>query len=63
MLIIKIEGKTTLDSALKKLKQKFSNTKVAKELNERKTFKKESQKRREEVKKAKYREFLRNKFL
>ena len=61
MIIIKIEGKTSIDSALKKLKNKFSSTKVVKELNERKTFKKKSEKRRDEIKKAKYIESIRKK--
>lgn len=59
MIIVKLEGKTSIDSALKKLKNKFNNTQVVKELNERKTFKKKSQKRREEIKKARYKESLR----
>ncbi len=54
MLIVKIEGKTTIESALKTLKSKFIKTKMARELNERKTFTKKSIKRRDEIKKATY---------
>lgn len=49
----------SIDSALKKLKNKVNNTKLVKQLNERKTFKKKSQERRDEIKKAKYKESLR----
>jgi ribosomal protein S21 len=52
MLIIKIEGKTSIDSALKTLKNKFSKCKISKELNERKTHKKKSERRRAVVRKA-----------
>lgn len=54
MLVVKIEGKETLEKALKKLKKKFDKTKVVKELRERKYFKKKSEKRREEIRKAEY---------
>jgi len=58
MLFIKIEGRTTIDSALKILKNKFSKTKVLNELRERKTFVKKSERRREEIIKARRRESL-----
>ena len=61
MIVVKIEGKMSIDSALKKLKNKFNNTQVVKQLNERKTFKKKSERRREEIKKARYKESLRQK--
>ena len=61
MIIVKIEGKMSIDAALKKLKSKFVATQVTKELNERKTFKKKSQRRREVVKKARYIESIRKK--
>lgn len=60
MIIVKIEGKTNIESALKTLKSKFIKTKIAKELNERKSFTKKSIKRRAEVKKAKYIQKLRS---
>jgi|LauGreDrversion4_2_1035121.scaffolds.fasta_scaffold3852244_1 ribosomal protein S21 len=54
MIIINIEGKTSIESALKTLKKKFSKCKIAKELNDRKTYKKKSEERRSVVKKAKF---------
>lgn len=60
MLFIKIEGRTNIDSALKTLKNKFSKTKVLNELRERKTFVKKSERRREEILKAKRIQSLRN---
>jgi len=54
MIFIKIEGKNSLDSALKQLKFKFTKYGVAQELNERKTFKKKCVARREEIRKAEY---------
>ena len=42
MLIIKIDGKKSIDNALKNLKNKFIKTGISKELLERKTFKKKS---------------------
>lgn len=47
MLIVKIEGKDTLEKALKKYKRKWDNTKTTKQLRDRKEFKKPSVKRRE----------------
>ena len=54
MLIIKIEGKKSIDSALKTLKNKFIKTGTSKELFERKTFTKKSILRRDSIKRAKY---------
>lgn len=54
MLIINIEGKQTIDSALKKLKSKYIKTGIQKELFSRKEFKKKSVVRRETISKAKY---------
>ena len=59
MLIVKIEGKETLERALKKLKNKFQKIEIVKELRERTEFKKPSVKRREVLKKAKYVEKMR----
>ncbi len=44
----------SIEAALKKYKYKYLKIGVSKELNERKTFKKKSVARRDEVKKAKY---------
>ena len=60
MIIIKIEGKDNLDRSLKKLKRKFESIGITKELRKRKEFKKKSDKRREEVKKARYIEKLKS---
>jgi small subunit ribosomal protein S21 len=54
MIQINIDGKISIDAALKKYKYKYSKLYIVKELNERKTFKKKSVARRDEVKKAKY---------
>ena len=59
MIIVEIKGKTSLDSALKTLKNKFIKSKTVKDLNERKTFTKRSDKRRAKIRKAKYIESLR----
>ncbi len=56
MIIIKIEGKGSIESALKTLKSKFIKQQTLKELNERKTYTKKSEKRRAEVLKAIYSE-------
>lgn len=54
MIIVKVEGNTNIEKALKILKRKFDKTKTLKELRERKEFKKKSVKRRDEIKKATY---------
>jgi small subunit ribosomal protein S21 len=59
MIHVKIEGNMTIDSALKKYKHKYIKIGIVKELNERKEFVKKSVKRRDEIKKAKYRELKR----
>lgn len=56
MLIVKIEGKDTIEKAVKKLKRKFDNAKIGKILRERKQFTKKSVKRRDELKKAVYKQ-------
>lgn len=53
MLIIKAKGKR-IEYALKSYRQKVDKTGTLRELRERKRFKKKSQKRREEIGKAKY---------
>jgi small subunit ribosomal protein S21 len=52
MIVVKIEGKETIERALKTLKRKFDKTGTVKELRKRKTYQKPSEKRREEVRKA-----------
>lgn len=58
MIIVKIENKTTLENALKQLKNKVIKTRQAKNLLFRKEYKKKSVERREEIKKAIYKEKL-----
>lgn len=54
MIQINIDGKISIDAALKKYKYKYLKIGVLKELNKRKTFKKKSVARRDEITKAKY---------
>ena len=52
MMVVKIEGKETIEKALKTLKRKFDKQGIVKELRKRKTYQKPSEKKREEVRKA-----------
>jgi len=52
MIVVKIEGKETIERALKTLKRKFDKQGIVKELRKRKTYQKPSEKKREEVRKA-----------
>jgi small subunit ribosomal protein S21 len=61
MIIIDVKKEKSLDSALKKLKYKFSKNKTKDQLFEKKEFTKKSIKRREEIKKAKYKEYIKDK--
>jgi small subunit ribosomal protein S21 len=54
MIEIKIDGKISIDVALKKYKSKYIRIGIANELKERKTFTKKSVKKRQEIRKAKY---------
>ena len=56
MINIKLEGKMTIEQALKRYKMRFSKHKVIEELRERTHYVKDSVKRRDELKKAEYRE-------
>jgi small subunit ribosomal protein S21 len=56
MIIINLDGKMSIEQALKKYKMKFSKHHVMDELRERTEHVKESVKKREELKRAKYRE-------
>jgi small subunit ribosomal protein S21 len=53
MLKVKVEGKN-IERALKKYKSKIIRTRQMREVNKRKEFKKDSEKRREEIGKAIY---------
>ena len=59
MLKVVVHRGESIEKALKKLKRKFIKTKVVKQLRERSAYKKKSEKRREEILKAKYIEKLR----
>ncbi len=56
MLIINVKENESVDKALKRFKKKFEKTGVLKELRSRTAFTKPSIKRREEVKKAAYKQ-------
>jgi small subunit ribosomal protein S21 len=60
MLIINVEKSGSVDKALKIYKKKYKSTRVVEELRDRKTFAKPSEKRRDEKKKAIFREKWRN---
>jgi small subunit ribosomal protein S21 len=60
MLLINLKEHDTIDKALKKYKKKFEKTGVVKELRERQQFTKPSVKRRKQLIKARYKQFLNN---
>lgn len=55
MLKVKVQ-KGNIERALKKYKSKVIKTRQMREINKRKEHKKDSEKRREEINKAKYKE-------
>jgi small subunit ribosomal protein S21 len=54
MIIVEVNEKNPIEKALRKYKKKFENVGIIKELRDRKNFKKKSDLKREQVKKAKY---------
>jgi small subunit ribosomal protein S21 len=60
MIIIDLKKEKSLDSAIKKLKYKFTKNKTKEQLFERKEFTKKSVARREEIRKAQYRQKIRS---
>ena len=60
MIIIDLKKEKSLDSALKKLKYKFTKNKTKEQLFERKEFTKKSVARREEIRKAQYMQKIRS---
>ncbi|MDR2449665.1 MAG: 30S ribosomal protein S21 [Prevotellaceae bacterium] len=58
MIIVPVKEGENIERALKKFKRKFEKTGVIRELRNRKTFVKKSVLRRDEVKKAIYRQHL-----
>ena len=61
MLKIKVQEGESIERALKRMKNKFRNTKVLQKLRENQHFTKKSVKRRREVQKASYIQDLRDK--
>ena len=58
MIIIDVKKEKSLDSALKKLKYKFTKAKTKEQLFEKKEFTKKSVVKREQLRKAKYKQDL-----
>ncbi|MDR1402956.1 MAG: 30S ribosomal protein S21 [Tannerellaceae bacterium] len=58
MIIVQIKEGENIERALKKFKRKFEKTGVVRELRARKTFEKKSVKRRDEIKRAVYRQHM-----
>jgi len=56
MIVIKLGKNESIDRALKRFKRKFRNTQVIKKLREKKHFTKKSDKRRQEIAKATYKQ-------
>jgi small subunit ribosomal protein S21 len=52
MIIVKVEGKETVERALKTLKRKFDRQGISKHLRKIKTYQTPSEKKREEKRKA-----------
>ena len=58
MIIIDVNKEKSLDSALKKLKYKFTKAKTKEQLFEKQEFTKKSVVKREQLRKAKYKQDL-----
>jgi small subunit ribosomal protein S21 len=56
MIIVNVKENESIDKALKRFKKKFEKTGVLKELRARTSFTKPSVRRRDEIKRAAYRE-------
>jgi small subunit ribosomal protein S21 len=61
MIVVQVKDGENIERALKKFKRKFEKTGVIKELRERQAYTKPSMKRREEMKRAIYKQKLREK--
>jgi len=59
MIVVQVKDGENIERALKKFKRKFEKTGVIKELRERQAYTKPSMKRREEMKRAIYKQKLR----
>jgi small subunit ribosomal protein S21 len=62
MLIINVKSGESIDRALRRYKRKHRNTKLRQELMRRRTFTKPSEKRRNEILDAEYREKMLGEF-
>jgi len=60
MIIVNVKENESIDKALKRFKKKFEKTGVLKELRARTSFTKPSVRRRDEIKRAAYREQQQN---
>ncbi|MDO4783450.1 MAG: 30S ribosomal protein S21 [Capnocytophaga felis] len=60
MLIIPVKDGESIDKALKRYKRKFDRTGVVRRLREKQYFTKNSVKRRNELQKARYIQYLRD---
>jgi small subunit ribosomal protein S21 len=60
MLIIPVKEGESIDRALKRFKRKFDQTKMMRQIRDRKQFTKPSVKRRQQILKAKYIQRLRD---
>lgn len=58
MIVVQVKDGENIERALKKFKRKFEKTGVIKELRERQAYTKPSMQRREELKKAIYKQKL-----
>lgn len=58
MIIVNVKENESLDKSLKKFKKKFEKTGVVKELRERQSFTKPCIKRRQQMIRAAYKQFL-----
>lgn len=58
MIIVNVKENESIDKALKRFKKKFEKTGVLRELRERTSFTKPSVKRRTEIIKAQYRQYM-----
>lgn len=61
MLIVKVKEGEKIERALKRMKRKYRNTKVLRDLRDRRYFTKPSVARRKQVQKASYIQSLRDK--
>ena len=56
MLIVNVKDGEKIDRALKRFRRKTKNTKLIQQLRKRKEYTKPSKRRREQIKKAEYKE-------